>query len=285
MSPRRTLLALCAAGGLIAAGCGDDADDSQSGEGTEPDASSEVEPDGSGEEPDSPQPDDGVAASVGSTEITSTTVDGIYDELSSLPQVEQQLEGDQEGQMASMLRSQIVSRLVVQEVVVQAAEADYGIEITPDDLDARMDELTEEVGGDDALDAQLAQGGLTRGAFEALELELTVAFEDLQAEFGVESPTPQGEELSDEEQELQDWSTEKLQEADVSVAEDYGAWNAETGQVEPEGMPEAPAAPGGTNPPAGSAPPGASDSPEASDPPEASGPDDLGPAGTPNTSD
>lgn len=243
MPQRGTLAGLVAAAALIVAGCADDADDAGEAEGTAtsddtagtdgggsdpPEGSADSSAGGSAEAPES-----GVAAQVGSSEIPVTTVNDVYDDLSSLPQLEEQLQGEGGEQLQGTLRSQILTQLVVQEIIVQAAEDDYGIEVTSADRDSVMDDLTNEAGGEAELDEQLEGAGYTRDAFVTMELPTRAAIQGLESEFGVESPATQGEEPSAEQQELQAWASEKFQQADVSVADDYGAWNAETGQIDP----------------------------------------------------
>ncbi|CAN5736602.1 hypothetical protein BH23ACT2_BH23ACT2_16240 [soil metagenome] len=240
----RTLAALLAVVTLVAAGCADDESDDPTG------AEAPATTDGAA------VPDDGVAASVGATDIPEASVTDLYDELASSPQVAPQLEGENSDTVESTLQSQILSQLLVQEIVIQGAAEDYSLEIDQAELDAGLEELVDEAGGDDEFDTQLEAAGFSRDSFMTLELPLTVALKALQDEFGVEPVEGQepGAEPTEEQAALQSWGSEKFQEADVSVAEAYGTWDPATGQVQPEGMPET--APPGQAPPGGAPPPG-----------------------------
>ncbi|MEX2628039.1 MAG: SurA N-terminal domain-containing protein [Ilumatobacteraceae bacterium] len=195
------------------------------------------EPAGNGDEPPT-----GVAASVGETEIAVDTVEGLYEEIASSEMVAQQLEQDDSGAFEPRLRAQVLSQLVVQEIIEDAAAADFGIEVTDADLQTSLDDLESETEGTGGLDATLEASGMTRETFERLELPLLALLDELEAEFGDLQPDPGADPGTPPEgqAELQAWGTENFAAADVVVASEYGTWDPATGQVQPASVPDAP---------------------------------------------
>lgn len=248
MTNHRAPAALLLVGALVLMGCSDDGSNrSDATATTDEEAVDRTGPPGDG------TLDSDVAASVGSTEIAVRTIDDLVDGLASAPGAAEQLEGEQGEALLSTLRTQVLSQLVVQEIIVGAATEDFGVEVTSVELDAAFDDMAEEAGGVEALDARLEAAGLDRGALRTLELPLVVAVRHLEDAFGVtEAPEPDGEaaEPSEELQALQQWGAEKLHEAEVVVADGFGTWNPEAGQVEPVHTPEM-APPGQVPPPPG----------------------------------
>lgn len=232
------LVALLAVLVLVLAACGNDDGEGDAAPPTDP--ATTLGEDGEGEAPPAPegeQPPEGAAASVDGTEITVTTLEEIFDEVSGTPAVIEQLEGEQGEFMAAMLRAEILGQLIRQEIVLRSAEEEFGIVVTDDDLDRAYDEFAAEMGGEEELEAQLEQAGLSRQVFERIELPLFAALLQLEDEFGVEEPSADGE-PSEAEAELQEWAFDRFGSTPVLVASDYGTWNPMSMQVEPSGMPE-----------------------------------------------
>jgi parvulin-like peptidyl-prolyl isomerase len=233
----RLLAALLATLVLVLAACGNDDD----GDG---DAAPPTDPATTpGDDGDAPpttageQPPEGAAASVDGAEITATTVEEIFEEVSVTPAVAEQIEGEQGELMAAMLRAEILGQLIRQEIVLRSAEEEFGIVVTDDDLDRAYDEFAEEMGGVEELETQLEQAGLSRQVFERLELPLFAALMQLEDEFDVDGRSADGE-PSEAEAELQAWAFDRFASTPVLVSSDYGTWNAMSMQVDPAGMPE-----------------------------------------------
>jgi hypothetical protein len=188
---------------------------------------------------------DGVAASVGATEIAVATVEGIFDEVSTAPAFEMQIDGDDTGAGASMLRAQVLSQLVVQEIIEDAAADDFGIEVSDADLDASLARVEAETEPQGGLDAALEGSGLNRETFLLLELPLIALLDQLEAEFGDLQPDPEAApgEVPEGQAELQEWGADAFATADVSISPDYGVWDPVSGQVQPTDMPDMPVMP------------------------------------------
>ena len=247
----RTPLAALAAATLALAACGDgdDAADDTADDTTDDTTTVADDPAATDESPGEDAPDvdappaggddvpDGVAASVGPTEITVDTVEGLYEEISTSPVFAAQLEDDETGAVATTLRAQLLSQLVVQEIVERGAADDFGIEVTDADLDASLARVEAETEAQGGLDAALEMSGLTREAFVRLELPLMALLDQLEAEFGDLQPDPGADpgEMPAGQAELQEWGVDKFAAADVAVSPDYGTWDPVAGQVLPVG--------------------------------------------------
>lgn len=183
---------------------------------------------------------EGVAATVGGEEIPVEDLEGRLEVIRAIPQVQQQLEGDNAEQVESQLQQQALSQLVLQEVVIQGA-AEEDVQVTDEQVAERRTEIEEQAGGDEAFAEQLASAGVPEDQLDA-ELRASLAFEvvteKLLADAGVE-PTATPSEGStapptadpQAQQVQQDWLTELVSSTDVVVDEAYGAWNPATGQV------------------------------------------------------
>ena len=240
----RTAAAALAVLALLLAACADDdaepngdPDGAQLVEDLDGEASDLPDTEASGEEPP-----EGVAATVGGTEIPVTTVDDLFDDVADAPAIAPQLEGEDSEAMISMLRAQILGQLVAQEILVQGAAEDYGLVVTDDDLDATVASITDQLDGEGSLDAELEASGMSRSTFERLELPMLTVLSLLEDEFEI-GDGPPGQELSEEEIALQEWAFARFSTADVAVSSEIGTWNAQMGQIEPAIMPEMQAPP------------------------------------------
>lgn len=100
------------------------------------------------------------AAEVNGESIPVSVVESRYDTVATNPQFADQLGNDPDGTLTAQVQAQILTELIQAELWEQGA-ADLGIEITEADVDARRDDLIEEVGGQDAFDDLVEQSGLT----------------------------------------------------------------------------------------------------------------------------
>lgn len=239
------VLALVAAA-LLAAACGDD-DSSGNDERSVSDESSETT-----DEPTTAEVDDGVAAVIDGDEIPAATIDDAVDGLAQSPQFSEQLQGPEGEAARGQLQAQVLSSAITTKIVSSGAE-DLGEPVTDDDIADARAELESQVGGPEALEAAIEEQGLTESLLD-LELTSLAAMRNVQraldAEAGEEAPedsAPPSEdaELSPSEQRVQEFLVDALASAEVSVHEDYGVWNAESGQVVPPGGAPAPVPGGG----------------------------------------
>lgn len=242
---RSPLLALFAAAALFLAACGDD--DEAGGTSDTSDAASDQQP---------VDLSDGVAAVVDGEEISASGIESHIDAFAENPQFAEQLEGPDGDTARAQLRAQILSTEIVTKILSNGA-GDLDNPVTDDDLAAARTDLEDQVGGSDELDAALTQQGLTE---DLLQLELTAlaaianieealaedAGEDPEADDPAAGDDPVAEgELSPSEQRAQEFLTGELAAADVTVDEEFGTWQAETGQVVAPGGAPAPAPGGG----------------------------------------
>lgn len=254
----RSVLASVLAGALFLAACGGDssgdeaASPSETGTETSTEAGTAA-PSEAGSQPELVSEDlpEGVAATVGDTEISVEDLEQRVAAVREVPQVAQQLEsGENTDQVEAQLQSQALGGLVLQELVLQGA-ASEDVQVDEQQVDERRTELVEEAGGEDAFAEQLATSGIPESQLPD-ELRASIAFEVvttklLEAEgidpdaatatpepqaTGTEAPSanPEAQQAS---QIQQDWLFELVNSGDVVVDEAYGAWNPQSGQVVP----------------------------------------------------
>lgn len=238
-SPLLALFLVTAA--LFLAACGDDDDGDAAGT-----ADTSAASDQGGEDLG-----DDIAAVVDGEEISASSVESHVDSFAENPQFAEQLEGPDGEAARVQLRAQILSTEIVTRILSNGAD-DLDNPVTDDDLAAARTDLEDQVGGSDELDAALAQQGLTEGL---LQLELTALAaidnieealaEDAGEDPATDDPATVGEpdpeaELSPSEQRAQEFLTDELAAADVTVDEEFGTWSAGTGQVVAPGGAPAP---------------------------------------------
>ena len=230
------------AGSLLLAACGGGDDASTDASATATDTATDAAPSDAPSQADLVSEDlpEGVAATVGGEQIPVQDLEARLEVIRTIPQVQEQLEGDEASQVEAQLQQQALSQLVLQEVVIQGA-AEEDVEIADEQVAERRTELQESAGGEDAFVEQLANAGVPEDQLDA-ELRASIAFEvvteKLLADAGVEpAPTPTegattAPPVNPEAQQVQQqWLTELVSSTDVVVDEAYGAWNPATGQV------------------------------------------------------
>jgi hypothetical protein len=252
----RIRLALLLAGALVLGACGQSDDTSTDAAATDTPSATATEGGTAAPSPGASQPEpvsedlpDGVAATVGDTEVATEALDERLALIREIPQVKEQLQGDGADQVEARLQSQALGQLVLQEVVLQGA-AQEDVEVSQEQVDQRRSELAEEAGGEEALAEQLTSAGVPEGQVDK-ELRASLAFEQVSEKLledaGVDpeataAPTPDpsstaspspNPDAQKAQQIQQEWLLELVSSADVVVDEAYGAWDPSTGQVVP----------------------------------------------------
>lgn len=101
-----------------------------------------------------------VAASVNGDDILVSVIEHRYATIAENPEFAGQVEADEDGSFAAQVQASLLTGMIESEIVRQGAE-DLGIEVTDADVEARIEELVEELGGQEAFDGVVEQAGLS----------------------------------------------------------------------------------------------------------------------------
>lgn len=235
--PIAKLAALLAALAVLVAGCGN-GDDNGADTSAEPPDSEDVS---TSQDDRGAELSDDVAAVVNGQDIPAANVDEQIEAFSDNPQIAEQLEGEQGEQTRMLLRAQILSSAIVTQVAVESAE-ELGQPVTDDDVAQARSELEEQTGGAEELETALEEEGLTDSQLD-LQLQALAALRNIEQALEEEGGEDAGGEQapggegapSASEQRAQQFVGEQLAAADVVVNDDYGSWDAQSGQVTPPG--------------------------------------------------
>ena len=102
----------------------------------------------------------GAAALVGEERIPVDTLQQIVERGLADPQAEEAL-----GQDRPAFQRQVLARLVNREVLQEAADRE-GVTVDDGDVDAQLEDFAAQAGGEEALEAQAAQAGISRRDLE-----------------------------------------------------------------------------------------------------------------------
>jgi hypothetical protein len=154
-----------------------------------------------------------VAATIGDETIPVSVVEGRLD-----------AEGDStiespDGQAAFDSRAQVLTELVLSEFLARMAQRN-DIQVSDADVDDSIAQITEQLGGEEALPAWLAQQGMSEETFRRRVREQTV-FQALQQKVG------------DEGGNFDTFFREELARMPVEVNPRYGEWDENALQVRP----------------------------------------------------
>lgn len=178
----------------------------------------------------------GAAATVNGEAIPRSALESRYDAAAATPQIAQQLEADESGQLRRRLQAQILTELVAVELVRQGA-AELGVDVGDDDIAAQRRQLVQQLGGEYALQQAMQRQGLSQAQMRRV-LRDRAYRQAVTAELADGDGGGQGV--------FTDWLTERRQQAGVRVNPAFGAWDAASGRVVPD-VPDADAAvPGGS---------------------------------------
>lgn len=114
-----------------------------------------------------------VAAVVNGSEIPISIVEQRFNSVSQNPQVQSQLQFDEDGTILRQIQAQVLSQLIRSELLALGA-ADLGVEVGEDDVAETRVEIIEEVGGEEAFELIIQQNNLSPEDVEAQIRDLAI---------------------------------------------------------------------------------------------------------------
>lgn len=126
--------------------------------------------------------DPSVAATVNDAEVTIAEVEEQFESAQEQPQLAQQLEQDADGKFRKQVQAQILSQLIMSRLVEQWA-GELGVTATDEEVEEERTKLIEQLGGQEAFDAQVEQSGLSPEALTE-EIRKIVLQNEISAEIG-----------------------------------------------------------------------------------------------------
>lgn len=171
------------------------------------------------------------AATVNGEAIPRSALESRYEAAAATPQIAQQLETDESGQLRRRLQAQILTELVAVELARQGA-AELGVDVGEDDIAAQRRQLVQQLGGEYALQQAIQRQGLSRAQMRRV-LRDRAYRQAITAELAGGDGGGQGA--------FTDWLTQRRQQARVRVNPAFGQWDAASGRVVPD-VPDADAA-------------------------------------------
>ena len=126
---------------------------------------------------DAASPD--AAATVNGEEVPISELRVRYDAVSENPQFQEQLEGDDSGEFQEQVQAEILTGLIRARLLAQGAE-ELGVELTEEDIEAKREEVVEDVGGEEAFQEVIETNNLTEETVNSQLRDL--ALQDLVAE-------------------------------------------------------------------------------------------------------
>lgn len=113
------------------------------------------------------------AAVVNGDEIPISLVEQRFESVSQNPQVQSQLQFDQDGTIVRQIQAQVLSQLIRSRVLEQGAR-ELGIEVSEGDVAETRAEIVEEVGGEEAFDLIIEQNNLSEEDVESQIRDLAI---------------------------------------------------------------------------------------------------------------
>jgi parvulin-like peptidyl-prolyl isomerase len=107
-----------------------------------------------------PGGDSTVAATVNGEDIPVSTIEARFASIASNPDFASQVDEDTDGRFAAQVQASLLSGMIESQAVRQGAEA-QGIDVTDADVERRITDLIEEMGGQEAFDAAVEQAALS----------------------------------------------------------------------------------------------------------------------------
>ncbi len=162
--------------------------------------------------------DPNTAARVGNERIPTATIDEQFESISSSDQFQQQAQQDASGQLATQAQSQLVTSSVRSAILNVVAERN-DVQVRDEDVDAAVEEIVAQVGGQEAFEQRLAQQGVPEDLFlqQVRDQELQTA---LQEQAGAE-------------EDFAGFIRDEIADVEIEVNPRYGAWNETALEVQP----------------------------------------------------
>lgn len=129
------------------------------------------------------------AAVVNGEEIPIEQLSSQFEAAKGNPQISQQLEGDESGELSSQLQARILTDLIRSRLLEEGARRELGVEVSSEDVAQQREEVVSQVGGEEAFKQLLEQNNVTeeqvRQQLRTLALQEAVG-QELTAEGGLD---------------------------------------------------------------------------------------------------
>lgn len=119
------------------------------------------------------------AATVNGEEVPISEVEERYDAVKSNPQFAEQLEGEDGDAFSEQIQAEILTGLIRSKLLHQGAE-ELDVALDEEDIEAKREEIVEEVGGEEAFEQVVEENNLTEETIQSQLRDL--AMQDLVAE-------------------------------------------------------------------------------------------------------
>jgi hypothetical protein len=159
-----------------------------------------------------------VAAMVGDASIPTSVIQENFDRQRDSQMFQQQTQQDTTGQLAFEAQAQIVTALVRSEILRHVAER-HDVHVNDADVDAAVDQITEQVGGREELKRRLDEQGFSEELFlqQMQDEQLRLALQ----------------ERAGGEDQFADFLRNELTDVPIEINPRYGEWDADSIQVRP----------------------------------------------------
>jgi hypothetical protein len=159
-----------------------------------------------------------VAAMVGDADIPTSVIEENFDRRRDSQMFQQQAQQDTTGRLSFEAQAQIVTVMVRSEILHQVAER-HDVGVSDADVDAAVEEITDQVGGREELVRRLDEQGYSEEMFlqQMRDEQVRLA---LQERAGGES-------------QFADFLREELTDVPIEINPRYGEWDATSLQVRP----------------------------------------------------
>lgn len=162
--------------------------------------------------------DPNAAALVGEERVPTARIDEQFETISSSDAFQQQEQQGGGDQLAAQAQSQLVTSSVRSIILNLVAERN-DVEVTEEDVTAAVDEIVDQVGGQEEFEQRLAQQGVPQALFlqQVRDQETQAA---LQEEVG-------------EQTDFAGFIRDEIADVPIRINPRYGAWNEESLEVQP----------------------------------------------------